>query len=79
VSQAGLALALAGVARRASPEWGVSLEALVLAMIGVHLVMGPILFRWGLARMGDGREEVGSAEADEALAVGIVPGSHGRV
>src|SRR5207247_407947 len=31
ISQAGTALALAGLARRAFPEWGVSLEALIVA------------------------------------------------
>ncbi len=53
ISQAGVALALAGVARRAFPEWGVSLEALLVAMIGVHEIAGPICFRKALVRVGE--------------------------
>src|SRR5437762_2769852 len=34
ISQAGMALGLAQLARRAFPEWGVSLETLIVAMIG---------------------------------------------
>src|SRR5439155_1727111 len=44
ISQAGMALGLAQLARRAFPEWGVSLETLIVAMIGVHEVAGPICF-----------------------------------
>src|SRR5205085_8802837 len=36
VPQAGSALGLVQVARRAFPEWGVSLETLAVAIIGVH-------------------------------------------
>ncbi|MGH7569113.1 MAG: cation:proton antiporter [Gemmatimonadales bacterium] len=53
ISQAGLALGLATVARRAFPEWGVSLEALIVAMIGVHEALGPICFRRALVRAGE--------------------------
>lgn len=53
ISQAGVALGLATVVRRAFPEWGVSLEAFVLAMIGVHEVFGPVLFRRALRSAGD--------------------------
>lgn len=63
VSQAGMALGLAQLARRAFPEWGVSLETLIVAMIGVHEVAGPICFRTALARAGDRTEERRDAEA----------------
>ncbi|PYO99983.1 MAG: hypothetical protein DMD60_00370 [Gemmatimonadetes bacterium] len=53
ISQAGVALGLAQLARRAFPEWGVSLETLIVAMIGVHEVAGPICFRTALARAGE--------------------------
>jgi len=52
ISQAGTALGLAQVARRAFPEWGVSLETLIVAMIGVHTVAGPICLRVALGRAG---------------------------
>jgi len=63
ISQAGMALALAQLTRRAFPEWGVSLEALIVAMIGVHEVVGPICFRAALVRAGEVTEENRDAEA----------------
>jgi Kef-type K+ transport system membrane component KefB len=72
VSQGGLAVTLAAVLRRAFPEWNVSLEALVVAMIGVHQLAGPICFQWVLRRTGEVTEEghvretPGTAEPAEA-------------
>jgi Kef-type K+ transport system membrane component KefB len=63
ISQAGMALGLAQLARRAFPEWGVSLETLIVAMIGVHEVAGPICFRTALVRAGEITEENRDAEA----------------
>src|SRR2546426_12229952 len=63
ISQAGTALALAGLARRAFPEWGVSLEALIVAMIGVHEIVGPICLRRALGRAGEPTEDAHDAEA----------------
>jgi len=63
ISQAGVALGLAQLARRAFPEWGVSLETLIVAMIGVHEVAGPICFRTALLRAGEVMEEQRDAEA----------------
>ena len=63
ISQAGMALGLAQLTRRAFPEWGVSLEALIVAMIGVHEVVGPICFRTALVRVGEVTEEYRDAEA----------------
>jgi Kef-type K+ transport system membrane component KefB len=56
ISQGGMALGLAQLARRAFPEWGVSLETLIVAMIGVHELAGPICFRTALVRTGDIKE-----------------------
>lgn len=53
IPQAGLALGVAALARRAFPEWGVSLEGLVTAMIGVHLLAGPFCVRLGLHLAGE--------------------------
>lgn len=53
VSQGGLAITLAAILRRAFPEWNISLEALVVAMIGVHQLVGPICFHWALRRTGE--------------------------
>ena len=53
ISQGGLAITLAALLRRAFPEWNVSLEALAVAMIGVHQLVGPICFHWALRRTGE--------------------------
>ena len=53
ISQGGLAITLAAMLRRAFPEWNVSLEALAVAMIGVHQLVGPICFHWALRRTGE--------------------------
>src|SRR5437879_3312928 len=69
VPQAGTALGLVPVARRAFPEWGVSLETLAVAMIGVHEVVGPICFRRALRRAGEITEESADAEGSPGGAV----------
>jgi Kef-type K+ transport system membrane component KefB len=56
ISQAGLALGLAAVARRAFPEWGVSLAALIVAQIAIHAAAGPVCLRAALVRAGEARE-----------------------
>lgn len=56
ISQAGVALGLAPMVRRALPASGVSLEALIVAVIAVHEVVGPICFRRALARVGELKE-----------------------
>jgi hypothetical protein len=53
ISQAGVALGLAAAARRAFPEWGVSLEAMIVALVGVHELAGPICFRRALRLAGE--------------------------
>jgi Kef-type K+ transport system membrane component KefB len=76
VSQAGIALALAVVARRSFPEWGVSLGTLIVTMIGVHEVVGPVLFKRALGAVG----ELGPREGHAPEAVvdsGVVHGTPG--
>jgi Kef-type K+ transport system membrane component KefB len=58
VSQGGLAVTLAAILGRTFTEWNVSLEALVVAMIGVHQLAGPICFQWVLRRTGEVTREV---------------------
>ena len=69
VPQAGTALGLVQVARRAFPEWGVSLETLAVAMIGVHEVVGPICFRRALRRAGEITEDSADAEGSRGGAM----------
>lgn len=63
IAQPGATVALAALARRAFPEWGVSLEALVLAMIGVNEVAGAVCFRRALVAVGDLKEANGAEPA----------------
>jgi Kef-type K+ transport system membrane component KefB len=72
ISQLGMAAVLAQLARRAFPEWGVSLETLLVAMIGVHTVAGPICFRMALERAGEitGRSGGGGGSRDAEGSMG---------
>ena len=53
VSQAGVTLGLAVLIAREFPDWGVAVQSLVVALNAIHAVIGPILFRAGLARAGE--------------------------
>ena len=79
VSQSGLAITLAALLRRAFPESNVSLEALLVAMIGVHQVAGPVCFQWALRRTGElaEREDNDLDVPETALAIGNVAGGGG--
>lgn len=76
VSQGGLAITLAAVLRRAFPEWNVSLESLLVAMIGVHQVAGPVCLHWALRITGEvpegahGSEDIETARREPVLASG---------
>ena len=69
VSQGGTAVTLAAVLRSAFPEWNVSLEALLVAMIGFHEVAGPICFQWALRRTGEVTERREERDAAETALV----------
>jgi Kef-type K+ transport system membrane component KefB len=77
VSQAGVTLGLAAAARRAFPEWGVSLEALVVVMIGIHEVVGPICFRRALRLTGEVTEGEYVTDKGDAGGPALVPGGGG--
>jgi Kef-type K+ transport system membrane component KefB len=77
VSQSGVALGLAVAARRAFPEWGVSLESLVVIMIGVHEIIGPICFRRALRLAGEVTEGEHVTEKRDAVGPALVPGGGG--
>src|SRR5438876_1172074 len=77
ISQGGTAVVLAQLARRAFPEWGVSLETLLIAIIGVHEVAGPICFRQALLRAGEVLEGEGTHGGAAALGGGTVVASGG--
>jgi len=59
VSQGGVTLGLAVLVTSGFPEWGPAAQTLVVALISLHVLVGPILFRAALARAG----EVGRLDA----------------
>lgn len=59
VSQAGVTLGLTILAAQEFPDWGRRVESLLVALIALHELIGPVLFRTALARAG----EIGRAEA----------------
>ena len=65
VSQAGVTLGLAVLIAREFPDWGVAIQSLVVALNAIHAVVGPVLFRAGLARAG----EIGQMDAAVAARV----------
>jgi hypothetical protein len=66
VSQAGVTLGLTLLISTEFPEWGLPLQTLMVALIALHQLTGPVLFRAGLTTAG----EVGRARIVED-----VPGS----
>lgn len=60
VSQAGVTLGLAIVVAAEYPDWGTRAGTLVVALVALHELIGPILFRAALVRAGEvGRMEGG--------------------
>jgi Kef-type K+ transport system membrane component KefB len=59
ISQAGVTLGLTILVAQEFPDWGRPIESLLVALIAMHELIGPVLFRAALARAG----EVGRSEA----------------
>jgi trehalose-6-phosphate synthase len=53
VSQAGITLGFASIVATEFPGWGNQVQLLVVASIAIHELVGPILFRRGLAQAGE--------------------------
>lgn len=53
VSQAGITLGLASVVAAEFPVPGMQIQMLLVALIAIHELLGPVLFRYGLLRAGD--------------------------
>jgi Kef-type K+ transport system membrane component KefB len=58
ISQAGVTLGLTLIVAGEFPTWGTTVQTLMLAMIALHQLAGPVLFRNALARAG----EIGAAQ-----------------
>jgi trehalose 6-phosphate synthase len=53
ISQAGITVGLASVVASEFPGWGTELQTILIALIPIHELFGPMLFRRGLARAGE--------------------------
>jgi trehalose-6-phosphate synthase/Kef-type K+ transport system membrane component KefB len=53
MSQAGITLGLASVVAAEFPGPGSQIQMLLVALIVIHELLGPVLFRYGLSRAGD--------------------------
>lgn len=53
VSQAGVTLGLTILVAAEFPGWGARVESLIVALIAMHELIGPVLFRTALARAGE--------------------------
>lgn len=69
ISQAGVTLALSTIVARTFPDWGGQIQAIIIAMIAIHELIGPIGFQFALRRAG----EVNAAKKDEPAPQGAIP------
>lgn len=53
VSQGGVTLGLASLVAFEFPTWGTTLFTLILALTAIHILAGPAVFRFSLARAGE--------------------------
>ncbi|MGE0363338.1 MAG: cation:proton antiporter [Vicinamibacterales bacterium] len=53
VSQAGVTLGLAALVAAEFPSWGAVVQTLIVALTGVHVLVGPIFLRAALQRAGE--------------------------
>jgi Kef-type K+ transport system membrane component KefB len=53
VSQAGVTLGLTIIVASEFPDWGARVQTLMVALIALHELVGPVLFRAALARAGE--------------------------
>jgi Kef-type K+ transport system membrane component KefB len=68
VSQAGVTLGLTILVASEFPTWGLQVQSLMVALIAMHELVGPVLFRAALARAGEiGRMDEGLASVPPEL------------
>lgn len=64
LTQAGVSIGLAELVALRYPEMGARLGTLILAVIAINQLVGPVLFKWALRRVGE------AGRADEAAPEG---------
>jgi hypothetical protein len=52
-------LALSTIVARTFPDWGMEIQAVIIAMIAIHELVGPVGFQFALKRAG----EIGAARS----------------
>ncbi len=57
LTQAGVSIGLAQIVQRQAPEIGIYLTTVVLAVIAINQVVGPIVFKAALSRVGEARSD----------------------
>ena len=53
ISQAGITLGFAALVASEFVGWGPRIQALLVALVAIHELLGPLLFRYGLSHSGD--------------------------
>lgn len=53
IGQAGVSIGFAKIVADTFPEWGMSFQTLVLAVVGINQILGPILFKLALKKSGE--------------------------
>jgi Kef-type K+ transport system membrane component KefB len=67
ISQAGVTLGLTLLVASEFPGWGSTIQTLMVALIAIHQLVGPVLFRAALARAGEiGKMDEGAAPSVDA-------------
>ena len=72
VSQAGVTLGLTILVAREFPTWGLQVQSLMVALIAIHELIGPVLFRAALGRAG----EIGKMDSGERPVLPHAPVMH---
>jgi Trk K+ transport system NAD-binding subunit len=78
VTQAGVALGLAKEVAVNFPGWGDAFATTIIAMVVLNEIVGPILFKLALNRMGESRVQAEAAPFDgvrDAIVLGLTPQS----
>ncbi len=64
VGQAGLTLGLAMIVKNTFPEpFGTSISTLIIASIAINQIIGPILFRYAVVKVGDAKVNTGKTDS----------------
>ena len=78
VTQAGVSLGLATIVSNTFPTWGNEFATIVISVIVLNELVGPLLFKWSINLVGEGRRRADTPEFDgirNAIIIGLEPQS----